>query len=327
MNLKGGYQIISLMALSLSVAVDTETYTAISEESTLKQLLGLKEYAISDKTVLPVLLKLAISGKPISVMGELKRDTNSIKIYGKLDGYEIRLSVEYTQDEETLEWYIDTGDAKYQLLTDSMISDKNIEDGIDASIEDGAIKTELDKKASLTGASFTGDIAISGDLDVQGENKGNISATGKITGSEIIENMSGYSFTPATHSSATFDFRYVGVVKNGNKLTIAMLVEMTATTDLTSNSNITIGTLTIPSSVYSKLYPSTIGGQNLLDVKKIPSYASVVNASLDLYAYTNKQTTDIIGFGFYPSGNISNGSTRVFRLEVTFLLSDSLISE
>ena len=44
----------------------------------------------------------------------------------------------------------------------------------------------------------------------------NVDATGKVSGAEIIENMSGYSFTKGVDTNLDFD--YVGVVKNGNKI-------------------------------------------------------------------------------------------------------------
>ena len=95
---------------------------------------------------------------------------------------------------------------------------------------------------------ITGDLKVDGDVEIVGELKGadsqiasavatyisehpfapemlegqdispdDISATGKITGAEIVENMSGYNASIPQITGLTIENVYTSVVKNGNK--------------------------------------------------------------------------------------------------------------
>lgn len=176
-----------------------------------------------------------------------------------------------------------------------------------------------DSSTTDLGAIFNGNISISGNITATGS----ISAPA-ITGDSIIENMTGYSFSAGTGWTAVF----VGAVKNGNKLTLAIF----GNTEFVGSvpSTVTLGDFTIPSNVGQKLYPYNIDGSNVLSQKNTELFpntntsqiglpVSVVVTKLDnshirLYLMTNTQAS------------LTTGKTYNFRHEITFLLSDNLAS-
>ena len=180
-------------------------------------------------------------------------------------------------------------------------------------------KTRTNQPVEFENYDLPDGTTIEGDLDVTGD----IDSDGLISGDEIIEKMSGYSFEAGTSTLASFDYRYVGVVKNGNKLTFTIFVEITALSNLTGNSNLALGTFTIPAEIGSLLYPSLIGGQNILAGFKVQQYGGYLNSAIDGYAYAYKPDGTHVGFGVY-SGNYTEGDVKTARIELTFLLSDNL---
>ena len=105
------------------------------------------------------------------------------------------------------------------------------------------IDTELAKKADLTGAAFTG----------------------AITAPSIIEDMVGYSYTPATVTKGTLANVYMGAVKNGNKVTF--VAAYTFIKNVSETGQLNIGKFNIPSSIGSKIYPAP-DASSTVDVKK-----------------------------------------------------------
>ena len=156
--LVGGVLIIDLSSLSLTPSVDMETYTTISNSEVLSQLLKLKQYIETPTAQKPLWVRMSYDGETITTMGALYKEDGDphFKLVIKVMDYRLVIDVTFTQDEETLEWYIDTGDAKYLFTSNSQEVDSYIAD----SISSGAIKSALDLKANLSGATFTG--AISG---------------------------------------------------------------------------------------------------------------------------------------------------------------------
>lgn len=153
---------------------------------------------------------------------------------------------------------------------------------------------------------------------------GNLAVNGKITGNEIVENMSGYSFAKASETAnITREFVYAGIVKNGNKLTLVVALNITRT-DTFSASNVKLGEFTLPSDVYDKLYPTQIGGYNFLDVKVISVFKSHYS-KVDLFGYIQKGSNPITIM--IDSTNVSSlelNTKYYVRYECTFLLSDNL---
>lgn len=150
--------------------------------------------------------------------------------------------------------------------------------------------------------------------------QGNVNIDGNLTAKSIIENMSGYYFTKIT----TIDWTpvYVGCVKNGNKLTMAIFGKYTKKEG--DATQVFVGLMGLPEKVASKLYPYSIGQfvNNVLDTKVLPFYFTekdYVNVPLILIKYDNTQ----VGFQVLTTG-LQNNTEYYFRIETTFLLSDNM---
>lgn len=290
MNLKGGYKILLLPILTL-----VEVATAFTDSKILEQLSTLKTY-MGKKELKPILVHCEIEKDSTitkhCVMCELKKisDTEYV-IIGKIDTAYLTISVKFTQDEETGEYYIASGDAKY-IYSDTL---------------------------TVSGLLVDGESAINGDLTVFGDIIGR-----QITGTEITELMSGYSFTNPTSTGVIFENIYASVVKTGNKLTFVISLDVTKTQSEVDN-NPLFGSFTIPQEIHNKLIPSQVGTLSYLDNRIIQFYSSG-GEYITRIGYIKKQQNNIIGF-------VINIATLVVdtkyhcRYEATFLLSENLASE
>lgn len=151
--------------------------------------------------------------------------------------------------------------------------------------------------------------------------QGNVNIAGKLTADSIIENMSGYGFNPPSSADYTYEKVYVGVVKNGNKLTFVHAFNITPL--VTLSGNITFGTFTIPSSVGAKLHPTQIGVYNFLCAKRLHAFR---NPSLAVEIGFSFEKADNTSFwtNIYGANALEVGVKYYVRIEETFLLSDSL---
>ena len=169
--------------------------------------------------------------------------------------------------------------------------------------------------AGLTSAGIanTGNIA----------NIGDIATTGKITGGEIVENMTGYTASKKEGViQSKFTINYCGIVKNGNKLTIALAGEATLTEAYTSN--FTLMTFTIPESVGAKLIPFSLEASNVRLAVLAPIASSTLKNYVTFNMWLNKDSDTNINIG----ANVTNflpDVRYVFRVEFTFLLSENLV--
>lgn len=143
---------------------------------------------------------------------------------------------------------------------------------------------------------------------------GNVNIAGNLTADSIIENMTGYTFTPQTSTNITLAIDYAGVVKNGNKITFVIAGKATKTG---SADTISLGYFSIPNSIMNKLYPM-VG--NVLDLRTIP----LVN-DWNSYINTNARVEKYYQLFFYlRADNMVLDTQYAFRYEVTFLLSNNL---
>ena len=148
----------------------------------------------------------------------------------------------------------------------------------------------------------------------------NVGATGNITAPSIIENMSGYSFTAANSEKFNLNITYAGVVKNGNKLTFALACELTPLSAISTYTE--IGYFVIPTSIYNKLYPSSLGSGQILDQKVIKAYSTATTFE-DYQCVISKPGSSQVRFAVYNPNPTLN--TKVYiRIESTFLLSENL---
>lgn len=156
-----------------------------------------------------------------------------------------------------------------------------------------------------------------------------VNATGKVSGDEIIENMTGYSFNSSSETeNITREFIFTGVVKNGNKITFVVACNLTRTN--TINANVSLGYFTIPQSIANKLIPSTVGLYDYLTVDEKPAWASdSSNKLLQVYSYkTGEGLTRVkMNMNIPPLNELTLNVKYYFRYEFTLLLSENLIPE
>ena len=169
-----------------------------------------------------------------------------------------------------------------------------------------------DGSSTDLGAIFTGNVNISGTLNAT-----------SITGDSIIESMSGYSAQLATDADLTIENVYTSAVKNGNKLTIVSALNLTKLATLSGSK--TIVSFTVPTSVYNKLYPTTIGGYNALNFIKAQAVYGT-NTFVDLYVIIQRTLT---GLSIVLQGatvdSLPLNTPAYLRIEQTFLLANGLI--
>lgn len=293
-KLVGGDFLLDLSSIELAESVDGETYTNITDKAILEQLTNLKNYVKNPQMIKPVWVKL-INGETdelVVVRGSLAQvDDGEFDIVVNLDGYKLKIHVEFTQatlsDSTPIDdWYIDTNDAKYLLTSDVQALAEKLSD-------------------------FTGDVNITGDVEIIGDFNAE-----KVTGDEIVENMSGYSGNVNIGTG-----KYFGIVKNGNKLTISLFGEIEKNTV-----SYNVATLYVPAEIYNKL----VGGFTssvYLDVKNVLAISSLLDTGANIRAlmYKTDDSTHRIDINFYGLDTLDEDTTYVYRYEVTFLLSDNLI--
>ena len=191
---------------------------------------------------------------------------------------------------------------------------ESIADAVDAYLVENPVDiTALEgQDISLATLTSTGDVNVGGDLDV----------TGEITGAEIIEKMSGYSFVPQTKENVTINMVYAGIVKNGNKLTAVAFAEVTRTGDV-ANDYFRLGDFRVPADVLSKLYPYILSGDNCLSSNKLIA-VSTQTAYKELLGQIYKYGS--IAMFVFNASELTLNTKYYLRYEVTFLLSDNLAS-
>lgn len=158
---------------------------------------------------------------------------------------------------------------------------------------------------------------------VQEDNKtiigGNLEVDGSISGNEIVEKMSGYAFIPDTNlASNCITLNYVGIVKNGNKLTLAIAGVFNHTTGATIDSNPNIGRFTLPQAVKDKLYPNSLGN---FENKSI----LFLNSSTEGISKYTRLTSNFLVQFFKLNEGFKLDTDYGFRYEATFLLSSNLV--
>lgn len=149
---------------------------------------------------------------------------------------------------------------------------------------------------------------------------GNVNIDGNFTANSIIENMSGYSYTLRPQENLNVDVVYVGAVKNGNKLTLTFVANLTKINATSSESLVEFN---IPSSVGQKLFTTQVGSLNLLDVKECFAYEST-SVPIQFSMQLRKISNSTLRLGSNNIVSFELNKTYFTRYEVTFLLSPSL---
>lgn len=181
------------------------------------------------------------------------------------------------------------------------------------------IVTYQDGTTQDLGAIFSGNVNIAGTLAV----------TGKISGGEIVEDMSGYSFSGAVSAAPfTFDFVYAGVVKNGNKLTLVCAIDAVRSGEVqTYGEYAVLGDFTIPQSVNEKIIPFRTGTAfgEIVTKNQILAVTDPQSSGVEIEGFT-QQLYNPQGIRFYLRGlNALSLNTHYYiRAEITLLLSENL---
>lgn len=190
----------------------------------------------------------------------------------------------------------------------------------------------FDGNVNITGTLDVGnDVSINGDIGagiITGsklQSTGDISASGTITGGEIIENMTGYTF--GKNTDAYMETIYAGAVKNGNKLTLVLFEKITPTETL--GANVILGTFYVPADVYAKLYPTTLPTAPTypaLDIRTFGFYTNMADQpAITRAVSTEKQGgTGAIRLVARGMQALATNTTYLLRYEITFLLSENL---
>ena len=188
---------------------------------------------------------------------------------------------------------------------------------IDELIEDGEFDQEIADYVDAYLVEHPVDITALEGQDIAPKD---IAATGDITAPSIIESMSGYIFHKGVDAGITYDFKYAGVVKNGNKITFAIVCSIIRTASV-ENSQMSLGYFTIPSAIGNKLIPAK---STWLDFKK--QYAATTyNTGVEIPCLMVKNDVTAIANNLYDVNTILELNTEYFiRYEVTFLLSENL---
>lgn len=126
-KLVGGDYLLDLTPIELEESEDGETYTNITNKEIIEQLTNLKKFVPNPSMVKPVWVKLknGETDEIVVVRGEFKVvDANEFEIVVAIDGYKLKIHIEFTQatlsdDTPIDDWYIDTNDAKYLFTSDA----------------------------------------------------------------------------------------------------------------------------------------------------------------------------------------------------------------
>lgn len=219
------------------------------------------------------------------------------------------------QGESVVNAFIQNGHLYLTLSNGTNLDAGNVKPVSNFSIDDNQhlIVNYADGTNQDLGAIFNGNVNISGTLNAT-----------KVTGDEIVENMTGYSFSSSETANFDKETIFAGAVKNNNKLTLVYFAKLTKRSGYSSGYLLDACRFILPLSVANKLYPTTIAGIDLLDVKTIPACKSLTeNVALTGYAQKSTLLPQVI-FAFYGANNLEVDVDYFVRLEVTFLLSDNL---
>lgn len=153
--------------------------------------------------------------------------------------------------------------------------------------------------------------------------QGNVNIAGNFTANSIIENMGAdYYFTKGSETpNITREFVYAGCVKNGNKLTLCIALNVTRTDTLSTN--LLLGNFFLPTDVMDKLYPTQVGLYNYLDNKKLDAFENHYT-SIPVAVYATKGASVSLSADRSTLGNLALNTKYYLRYEVTFLLSENL---
>ena len=177
------------------------------------------------------------------------------------------------------------------------------------------------------GAIFTGDVTLTGTLAAAAVKTASLTSDEDEISAQkpVVEVMNGYYFEDAPVAGLTKNVKYVGAVKNGNKLTLSYFASFNRSESLASG--VQLGYFDIPQNVANALIPETFSGLNMLSLQQISAFQYLTN-SVQVNAVFAKHpaVTNRITLLLYNADNLNENTDYLARVEVTFLLSSSLIA-
>ena len=303
--MKGGYQIIDIRKLNLTLSNSTQS---ITDAEILEQLRNLRAYIQKghdftkplDNALKCIQIRYRDqkNGEKLEACqwANIETSNNSLTYEIKTKNLMIEVVFEEKTDEYSNKYY-DIKTAKY------LYNHNEIVEG------------DLD---------VSGDISIGGDAEIEGDLSvgGDIESEGKITADEIIENMSGYSLDTAITEVSELDVIYGGACKNGNKLTLVLFASFKKPS---ATGTKTLARFVVPSEIGAKLYPTEIiTGYQTLEIKNVDcvdSSGNIVPSQLSIY----KPSPTAVDFNLNIN-DLTADTTYFARCEITFLLSENLVS-
>ena len=206
-----------------------------------------------------------------------------------------------------------------------MYSKKQLEEQIDSNAMEIAKQAIQDDKDAIESGTIQNVVGVDSDGEWVKSDSLNIAS---VKANEIIENMSGYSYSPFTKTNMTLESIYAGAVKNGNKLSLVIFAKFTRTGEI-ANDFATLGKFVIPKSVGDKIIPTTIGSiTNAVLSKNVllfNSPSSSASSNVLVAKGTESSTKDNLTIYLYNVNGKTLDTTYQLRLEMTFLLSDNML--
>lgn len=146
--------------------------------------------------------------------------------------------------------------------------------------------------------------------------------TGAITAPSIIQTMTGFTGVITNIPDYTKSDAYLGVVQTGNKVTFVVSIDVIKGAG--AGSTLSLAYFGIPAEIGAKLFPSSVGGANYLDNRKLNCF-DALQSSVEVNAWVSKNSGTMITFACIGSPLVE-GTKYHIRYEATFLLSDNLAS-
>lgn len=137
----------------------------------------------------------------------------------------------------------------------------------------------------------------------------------------VVELMNGYSIRKIAAEKYTLDFKYGGIVKNGNKLTIAFSIDITPLEASVYGAK--IAEVVIPSSVLNKIIPSTIAAGTYASLQQVQAFDTEYNTPKSINAYYSKIGTRLDLYITHAESLVADKKYNM-RFETTYLLSENL---
>lgn len=188
-----------------------------------------------------------------------------------------------------------------------------------AYIQNGNLHLVLTNGDDLdAGNMFNGNITISGNLTAGGVKTPSLNSdTEQIAAQKpVVEVMSGYRYEKSI--SDNVEITYAGMVKNGNKITLALAGRVTKASGFTT----ILGTFHFPLSVANKILPTT--GNYVVNGRCALATNAFDTSFIKNYGIEKIQNEYFTIYLFALNSDLVADTSYMFRIEATFLLSDNL---